>query len=584
MGTIEAGSSTPETRTASRLGQRVTARLTVEVAGQSRGFGAQTVDISRTGVLLYLDDDRFIPSDEIGNIILYSERVEEEFGDGFEVRLSADLAFEAEVVRVSRREGLDDGPMLMACRYARPMTEPEWASLGFTDEMADPLIGNDLVPAAPPPQAPAAPAVERKASARDGDDQPVEILSEYAAYRAIAVNLSPDGALLEMTDPAFFAGQQGSDRLQVCTDRLAVQFGNGMRVRFRDADLSVDAEIVRVGEKQKAGGATIVVGCRFLEPLRAAACKRLGLEPPVDDPDDKFAPRADSRVSDLLRSAHAAGATDLHIKAGSPPRARVGGRLINLTEESLDAIDTDVMALDLMAHRHQGRFGERGYVQFAVALEGCGRFRVNVLRHEGRAVIAVRCLPEAVPNLKELGVGADVRGIAKLESGLVLVAGHAGSGRSTFLAGLVSELNRTRSCHVVTLEEQIEFVHAEDRAHVTQRDLTCEGIGWAPAIRQALHLDADVVVLGELNEAPALHACLDAADTGLLVVASMQGGNVADSLSSLLDLVPERRRNTVRGRLERALHSIVMLRLEHDDAGANRLDCVVHRHRAGEPV
>jgi len=335
---------------------------------------------------------------------------------------------------------------------------------------------------------------------------------------------------------------------------------------------------MRVGEKKRDDGATVVVGCRFDEPLRAAACKRLGIALPDDaalDEED----RPQTRVRDLLALARAAGATDLHLKGGSPPRVRVGGALTSLESEALDEFEAEAMALDLMESRHSARFGDTGYAQFVFALPEVGRFRVHVLRQAGRATLAVRCLPAHVPSLADLGVPDAVRAFAALESGLVFVSGRARSGRTTLLASLVDEVNRTRSSHVVTLDQTIEFVHVELAAHITQRDLAEEATPCGAAIRQALALDADVIAAGALRDADALDAALDAAESGRLVLAAVTGSDAGEALTGVLHLAPEREHATFKARLSRTLRGVIAVGLEHDDAGAPHIECSVHRHK-----
>jgi len=569
MGTLQAGNASSEIRTPNRFGRRVDVNLCVEVAGNSSPFRARTVDISRTGVLLYIDDDSFLPTADIENIILYSERVEEEFGDGFEVRLSSGLAFEAEVVRVARRDDRAHGPMHMACRYARAMSEEEWRSLGFTDDATGDEIDDEL-----------SGATSRESHPRQRErSHPVEIHSDYAAYRAQTINLSADGALLEMTDAAFFAAQEGSDRLQVCTHRLDAQFGGGMRIKFREADVAIDAEIVHVGEKKSESGVTVVVGCRFVSALTEEACDLLGIEPLARAATSSSAPQ--TRVRDLLRDACAAGATDLHLKTDSPPRVRIAGALTNLESQPLDRVTTEAMALDLMDADVAARYREGGQALFVTGVPGVGRFRVQALRHQGCASIAIRCLPECVPSLAALGLEPNARMLAGVEHGLILLAGHARSGRSTTMASIVDDINQRRACHIVTLERPVEFLHRELAAHITQRDLGAEQIDVATAVRQSIDLDADVLAVSAIDDDAALDAVVDAAESGRLVIASVAGSDAATALACLVDKVHAERRDAMRSRLQRTLRTTLVLRLEYDDAGAARLISSVERPSSG---
>jgi len=548
-----------------RFGRRLAVSKRVEVAGSSGGFSAQTVNVSRTGVLLWVVDERFLPLAESENMLLFTERVAEEFGEGLEIRLGEDVALEAEVVRVTRRNEKDVGPVLIACRYARPLSQEEWRRLdlerlppGDIEEEMNAVLGES--------------GRDRRQALRVPCEQPVEIHSEYAAYRAQVVDLSAVGVLLQMTDPAF-AAPTTADRLLVCTRRLGTQFGHGMRVRFLEADLTVEGEIVRVGERKSAGGVDILVGCRFEPPLDAVTCERLGIETaprsPAVSPEPAPGP---SRAREFLAVARAQGATDLHLKAGSPPRARVGGTLTNLDRAPLDPAETRAIAADLLDEARTARLEARGHAEAVVELADLGRFRVNAVRQQGATALAIRTLPARLPEL-----APDQRALAMLDQGLVLLAGRGGSGRTTTLAAILDQINHGRACHILTLEDPVEIPHREVAAHITQRDLAADRISVHEALRQSRHLDVDVLAVARLASCADLLAVIEAAETGRLVFAVVDAGSPEEAIERMLQLAPPDRRPGVGERLARVLRAAASQRLVHADDGGARVEADVRR-------
>ncbi|MHC4452083.1 MAG: ATPase, T2SS/T4P/T4SS family [Planctomycetota bacterium] len=567
MGKTQADRPPPGVRERRRFGRRLDVTHPIEVAGRSGGFAAQTVNVSRTGVLLWVADDKFLPLAEAENMVLLTERVAEEFGEGLEVRLGQDIALEAEVVRVTRRDERDTGPVLIACRYARPLIQEEWERLDF-ERLPPDNIEQEMERVLGPEHA----GRDRRRALRVEREQPVEIHSDYAAYRAQVVNVSAVGVMLEMTDPAF-AAPNSADRLLVCTRRLGTQFGRGMRVRFLEADVTVEGEIVRVGERKSAAGSDILVSCKFDPPLDPETCRQLGIEPLRTVRSKPALPKpaeTQTRVHTLMRNARASSASDLHFKAGSPPRIRVAGTLCNLESTPLDEVETHAMALDLLGRSGAERFEQAGHAEVVVTLEDGGRFRVNVVRQQGHTALALRCLPGELPALP-----ADQRALASIREGLVLIGGSSGSGRSTTLAALVGEINRTRACHILSLEDPVEAQHLEVAAHITQRDLGSDGLTAAAALHQARHFDVDVIAVDGLASREDALAALVAAEAGRLVLAVLDASSPECAIERLVSLVP-------RDRLATVLRAVSFQRLVHAEDGATSLETAVCKPSPGE--
>lgn len=546
-----------------KFGRRVAVSHPIEVAGKSGGFHAQTVNVSRTGVLVWICDEAFLPNSEAENMLLFTERVADQLGEGFEIRFSGDIAIEAEVIRLTRRDEKDSGAVLLACRYARPLNTDEWVRLNFEGPTTD---GRDS-------EMEAVLGIDRRAAPRHDFRQPVEIHSEFAAYRAEVINVSAMGVLLEMTDPAF-APHAGSDRLLVCTRRLGTQFGRGMRVRFLETDVTVAAEIVRVGESRDATHAAIMVACKFEPPLDSKTCDRIGIEPLFEAEDVADETAEETGVLDLMRRAMEMGATDLHLKACAPPRVRCAGILTELHEDAISAARIAAMAGEIMGRERADQFDADGPLVFVHAMDGLGRFRVNVMHQRSGMAMAIRCLPETPPSVEALGMEDAATTVRMLDSGLVLIAGIAGSGRSTSLAAIVREVNQSRANHLLVLQEHAEFVHDDVMAHVTQRDLDREGVSMAVALNQTRHMDADVLAVGHVRDAETVRELLDAAESGRLVIAVMNAATSAHAVSRILAWLPERQQEDARSRLANVLAAILVQSSFVGDEGTTQYQLV----------
>lgn len=245
------------------------------------------------------------------------------------------------------------------------------------------------------------------------------------------------------------------------------------------------------------------------------------------------------KLLQLLQRARALQASDLHLSAGSSPAVRVNGRLLFLEEEApLTAEETAVMTSGIMDRRSRLEYEERGEADFVLTWWGCCRCRVNVYRRQGSAAAAIRLLREHTPSCAELGLPAGAVRMAELEHGLVLVSGPAGSGKSTTLAALVDKINSERSCHIITLEDPVEFIHGSRRSLVSQREAGRDTADFASGIRSALREDPDVILVGELRDWETISAALLAAETGHLVLATLHTGDAAGTVDRILDACP----------------------------------------------
>lgn len=240
----------------------------------------------------------------------------------------------------------------------------------------------------------------------------------------------------------------------------------------------------------------------------------------------------------LLREATGAGASDILLAVESPPVLRVDGALLRQGEVVLSPAEAEA-ALDHLATTEQvERLRVQGEVDFSYSLPGVGRFRVSAFRQRGSISLALRPIPSRVPDLQELGVPEGVRELARRESGLVLVVGRAGSGKSTTLAAMVELINRERAAHVITLEDPVEYLHRHKRSLVNQREIGVDSPGFPQALRAAIRHNPDVIVVGEVREPETAGLMLVAAGTGNLVIATVRQADCATALDHLVGLFP----------------------------------------------
>lgn len=239
-------------------------------------------------------------------------------------------------------------------------------------------------------------------------------------------------------------------------------------------------------------------------------------------------------VHRLLGKALAAGASDVHLKVGQPPGARVRGELVYFRGEKIT--DGDTQALARLLYGGDGGLGAAHEICFAYHAPGIGRFRVSAYRQRGAVSLVLRSVPLTVPTLAELGVPAAATALAEKERGLVIVAGGAGEGKSATVAAMIGHLNRSYAKHVITLEDPLEVVHDDQRSAVCQREIGVDAASFASGLRAALKQDPDVITVSELRDHDAYAAALDAAELGHLVIAVVPAPDAARAVGRLFAL------------------------------------------------
>jgi len=267
-------------------------------------------------------------------------------------------------------------------------------------------------------------------------------------------------------------------------------------------------------------------------------------------------------VSDWIEHVWKAGGTDLLLTADAPPLERVDGdyRPIEgesiLTANSVDEIAARVIAEDLLK-----TFEAVHQVDFSLTWRDSVRVRGNCYRQRGATAIALRIIPMQIPTLDDLGLPEVVRTFAEAPSGLVLLTGPTGAGKSTTLASLIDHVNQIRSCHILTIEDPIEYVYSHKRAVISQREIGIDAIQFSDALRAALREDPDVILVGEMRDLESISATLTLAETGHLVFATLHTNDTAQALDRIVDVFPSDRRDQIQVQLAATLLGVIYQRL-----------------------
>ena len=267
-------------------------------------------------------------------------------------------------------------------------------------------------------------------------------------------------------------------------------------------------------------------------------------------------------LEELLKIATEGGASDLHLTVGLPPVLRVAGRLTSVESlPHLSAGDTERLVTSMMSDDNKQVFDEMGHVDFSLGLPGLGRFRVNAYRQRGACGAAVRVIPYEVPNLRDLGLPRVIETFADKPRGFIVVTGPTGSGKSTTLAALVEIINSKRSCHVMTIEDPIEYLHQHKKAMVNQREIGEDAKSFPSALRAALREDPDVILVGEMRDLETMSTAITAAETGHLVLATLHTGDAVQTIDRIIDVYPQYQQRQVRVQLAATLEVVVAQQL-----------------------
>ncbi len=262
-------------------------------------------------------------------------------------------------------------------------------------------------------------------------------------------------------------------------------------------------------------------------------------------------------LEQLFRLLVSSGASDLHLRTGEPPMLRHHGELARQSFPALTADGLDAMLISIMATKEIGEFREGGDTDWAWEIEGLARFRCNAGRDRYGPMAVFRVIPNQIRTAEEMGLSREVQNLCYLTKVLVVVTGPTGSGKSTTLAGLVDLINRTRSDHIITIEDPIEFVHPSKKCLVTQRQVGLHTRSFKHALRAALREDPDIILVGEMRDLETVSIAIETAETGHLVFGTLHTTTAASTIDRIIDQFPPDRQSQVRVMLSESLRGVI---------------------------
>jgi twitching motility protein PilT len=276
-------------------------------------------------------------------------------------------------------------------------------------------------------------------------------------------------------------------------------------------------------------------------------------------------------LNELLMFMTKKGASDLHIKPMRPPLLRIQGRLIPIKANPLQPEEVEKMLGDIMKPGQRARFDDRQAVDMGYGVPGIARFRCNIFLQRGTMAGVFRRVPFEIQGVEELNLPDVIETFTEFLSGLVLVTGPTGSGKSTTLAAMINLIARARQCHIVTIEDPIEFLFQDDKATISQREVGTDTPTFHEALRNCMRQDPDVIMVGEMRDLETMSTAITAAETGHLVFSTLHTNNAAQTLDRIIDSYPADQQLQIRSQLALVLKAIVSMQLLEDAEGKIRL-------------
>jgi twitching motility protein PilT len=273
----------------------------------------------------------------------------------------------------------------------------------------------------------------------------------------------------------------------------------------------------------------------------------------------------------LLARAIEKGASDIHIKTDAPPYFRIDGELRPRKSEPITEALLGEILDALLDERQKAIFADKGQVDLAYVDPDMGRFRVNVFRQRGRVSVVMRRINSVIPGFEELHLPKAADHFANLYRGLVLITGTTGSGKSTSLAAIIDYINRSRNCHIVTLEDPIEYTHSDRKSVINQREIGIDTDDFSTALKAVMRQDPDVILVGEMRDLETFQAAVSASETGHLVFSTLHTTNVMQTIDRIVDLFPSNQQDQVRSQLALNLKGIMCQRLLPRVGGKGRV-------------
>ncbi|MGA2629757.1 MAG: type IV pilus twitching motility protein PilT [Terriglobia bacterium] len=280
-------------------------------------------------------------------------------------------------------------------------------------------------------------------------------------------------------------------------------------------------------------------------------------------------------IDELLRSACESKASDLHLKVGNYPYLRVDGDLRPMQQfQRVSSEDMLNMAFSIMTNRQKQKFKENTELDMAYGVAGLGRFRVNVFQQRGNVGMVLRVIPTKIRTLDELYMPQVIDKICEEQRGIVLVTGTTGSGKSTTLAAMIDRINSTRTDHIITIEDPIEFLHRDKKGFVNQREVEVDTPSFGSALRSALRQDPDVILVGEMRDLETIQTALLAAETGHLVFSTLHTLDATETIQRIIAVFPPPEQKQIRLQMATTLRAVISQRLVRKSDGIGRVPAV----------
>jgi twitching motility protein PilT len=350
--------------------------------------------------------------------------------------------------------------------------------------------------------------------------------------------------------------------VEVAPPEAADKIDHGSETEF---DYAADKGLVRVRIVPEGGRLTAVISA-----IRRASQEQAAPAVADDKPESPAPPSAlpsefatsqfqaaEQKLGKLLRALVQSSSSDLHLRVGEPPMFRTHGEIQRQSGAPLSVNDLELLVLSIMPERNRGEWKETGDTDFAYEITGLARFRVNAARDRKGPVAVFRVIPAKVVTVQEMGISEEVQKLCYLKKGLVLVTGPTGSGKSTTLCSLIDLINRTRSDHIITIEDPIEFVHENKKCLITQRQVHVHTESFKSALRAALREDPDIVLVGEMRDLETIAIAIETAETGHLVFGTLHTTTASSTVDRMIDQFPADRQSQIRVMLSESLKGVI---------------------------
>lgn len=276
-------------------------------------------------------------------------------------------------------------------------------------------------------------------------------------------------------------------------------------------------------------------------------------------------------LNQLLSYSIDSGASDLHLSVGSIPMVRINGTMKPLNLDVLLQDDIEKMLPEVMDEDQMAIFKEQKEIDFSAKLEGKGRFRVNFFNQINGLAAVFRTIPDSIKSCDELGIPPFMQDLAMIDRGLVLLTGPTGSGKSTTLAAMVDHINRNKACHIITIEDPVEYYHHTKESLINQRELGASTHSFSNALRAALREDPDVILVGEMRDLDTISLALTAAETGHLVLSTLHTSSAVKSIDRIIDIYPSGQKDQIRSMLSESLEAVISQKLLPTKDGKGRV-------------